>query len=401
MPVLLSCYICPSVDNNPGQNSQSVFSGTGSVWIAICGSLIGIACLYRVIRDRKQYLSKKYMLLPGMLILWVGYLRSGSGSEGYREKALQNLLFAFLQGASICVLYVLFSGGVRWEKARRDYFAWIGFSLGGALLFELFGIYLQAETVVDGVIYRENIYTGWGIHNNLGGMLAMMIPFAFYLATRYRKGWLGTVVGSVFLLGVIMSCSRNAILTGTAIYFVGIVLMLYYARNRKGNTIAALICISIASMAVILFSQQLLRLFSTILSMGFDPNSRDSIYSKGLQLFQKYPVFGGSFFAPPELSPWGWSVNEGFTGFFPARWHNTIVQLLASCGLVGLLCYLPHRIQVIALILRAHNKEKVFIGASIMALLICSLFDCHLFNIGPTLFYSAALAFAENIRKPT
>lgn len=401
VPVLLVCYISPSVGNNPGRIENSVFSGLGGILIASYGTLIGLSCLYRMIRDRQQYLQKKYRLLPGMLILWLGYLLGGIGSDGYLQKAPQHLFFAFLQGASVCVLYVLFSGGIRWENTRRDYFAWVGFCMGGVLFLQILGIYLRPETVVAGVIHRENIYTGWGIHNNLGGMLAMMIPFAFYLATKYRKGWLGTVAGSLYLLGVLLSCSRNAILTGTASYFAGIVLVLYYARNRKGNTLAALCCIGVSAAAVILFNGKLLRLFSDILSMGFDPNSRDSIYAKGMELFYRYPILGGSFFPPPDLAPWGWSLTEAFTEFFPARWHNTFVQLLASCGLLGLAAYLPHRFQTLLLIVKDHTKEKIFIGCSILVLLCCSLFDCHFFNIGPTLFYSTALAFAENTVKPS
>ena len=42
------------------------------------------------------------------------------------------------------------------------------------------------------------------------------------------------------------------------------------------------------------------------------------------------------------------------------------------------------------------SKEKAFLGCSIAALLVCSLFDCHFFNVGPTLFYAMTLAFAEN-----
>ena len=397
-PICVSCYIAPSVGNNPGKNDSSVFSGAGGICILVCGILIAAGFLYRLIRDRKLFLHKRYAFLPGMLLLFAAYLAGGIGSEGYREKALQHLVFALLQGASVIVFYLVLSGGVRWDKTTRDYFPWIGLSLGGVLFAEILWIYLQPGTVIAGVIHRENIYTGWGIHNNLGGMLAMMIPFAFYLATKYRRGWMGTVFGSLFLAGVILTCSRNAILTGGAIYFICIVLMLYYARNRKGNTIAALVCVGVASLGVILFSQQLLQLFSDILTLGFDPNSRDSIYTKGLLLFKKYPVFGGSFFAPPELSPWGWSQSESFTGFFPARWHNTFIQLLASCGIVGLISYLPHRIQVFFLILRKPTKERAFIGCSILVLLICSLFDCHLFNIGPTLFYSVALAFLENLK---
>ena len=394
MPIFLSCYIAPSVANNPGRNEDTVFSGAGGIFLAILGAVLLASCLYRVIRDRKAYAAQTYPLLPGMLILSAAYLLGGIGSLNYAQVAPKNLLFAFLQGAAIWAPYLLFGGGVDWKNVRKDYFAWIGFFAGAALLCQLIWIYIRSDIIVDGVIHRSEIYTGWGIHNNLGAMLAMMIPYAFYLSTKYRKGWLGTVGGSAFLVGVIMSCSRNAMLTGCAIYLMCLILMLYYASNRKANTIAALVCISAVTIAVILFSQQLLLLFSDLLAMGFDPNSRDSIYSHGMQLFLKYPLLGGSFFST-EYQAWSWSTTEAFTGFFPPRWHNTFVQMLASCGIVGMLAYLLHRAQTFCLILRKHNREKNFIACSILALLICSLFDCHFFNLGPTIFYSMALVFAE------
>lgn len=395
MAVFPCCYIAPSARNNPGRNEATIFSGAGGIYVAALGAVIAAVCLYRVIRGRKRYAGRKYHLIWGMLALSGAYLLGGITCLDQIVDVKKNLLFALIQGCSICLPYLLFSGGVDWKRARKDYFAWIGLFIGGALLCELLWVYLTRGVVTNGVINRDLIYTGWGIHNNIGGMLAIMIPFAFYLATKYHKGWLGTVLGSIFLLGVILSCSRNAMLTGAAIYFMGIVLMLYYARNRKGNTIAALTCISIAAVAVILFNEQILRLFSSLLALGFDPNSRDLIYADGLLLFQKYPLFGGSFFSG-EYAPWSWSVNSSFTAFFPGRWHNTYVQILASCGIVGMAAYLLHRLQTLKLVVQNHSKEKTFIGCSILALLICSLFDCHFFNVGPTLFYAIALAFAEN-----
>ena len=395
MPVMVCGYVTPSAVNNPGQNAESVFSGAGGVYVAVMGTIIGVSCLYRVIRDRKCYFAKKYKLLPGMLLLSLAYLAGGIGTPGYWDRFGRNILFAFLQCASLMVLYLLFSGGVDWKNAPREYFGWSGFFLGCVLLGQLLWIYLTGDVVSDGVIDRGRIYTGWGIHNNLGGMLAMMIPFAFYLGTKHRKGWLGPVAGFVFLLGVFLSCSRNAILTGCGIYFVGIVLMLYYAKNRKANTVAVLVCLGAAAALVIVFNQRILRLFSDILSLGFDPNSRDSIYGKGMEMFSRYPVFGCSFFSP-DLTAWDWATLESFSGFIPPRWHNTVVQLLASCGVVGLAAYLFHRVQTVVLLLRTRHKEAVFIGCSVLALLVCSLFDCHFFNIGPTIFYSIALAVAEN-----
>ncbi len=395
MPVFICCYIAPSVSNNPGRNADSVFNGAGGIYMAVLGGVIAAACLYRLFRDRKKYTGRKYRLLRGMLILSAAYLAGGIGIPDYWKNGGNHLLFAFLQGASIWLMYLLFSGGVDWKRAHKGYFGWVGFFLGFVLLLQILWIYLTQNVVENGIICRERIYTGWGIHNNLGAMLVMMIPFAFYLAAKEGRVWLGTVAASLFLAGVVLSSSRNAILTGCAIYFISMVLMLYYGCNPRSSTLAALLCMGIAAVAVILLSPKLLVLFSDILSLGFDPNSRDGMYVQGIEMFLRYPVFGCSFFSP-DLTPWGWATVESFAGFFPPRWHNTLVQLLASCGVVGTLAYCVHRLETAVMLLKQRNVEKSFIGCSVLALLICSLFDCHFFNIGPTIFYAMALAFAEN-----
>ena len=397
-PIVISCYLAPSVANNPGRNEDSIFSPShGGVYLLCLAALFCAALVFHVIRNRKTLFSGKRRLLRGILLLFSAYLLCGIGSDAYPEYLGRNIFFAFLQGCSILLPYWVISAGTNWKNARKDYFAWVGFSTGCLLVIQIAWIYLSGGVIVDGVIDRANIYTGWGIHNNLGGMLATMIPFAFYLATRYRKGWIGTVVGSAFLIGVIMTCSRSSILTGFAIFLVCCVLMLVYARNRKGNGVALVSVIIILTLVLVLFHKQLMHLFSKLLQHGMDPSHRDVIYLEGLKLFLEYPLFGCSFFSP-GYTPWGWSIAEGFAAFFPPRWHNTLVQLLASCGIVGTGAYMLHRIQTLRLFLKNPAKEQVFIGCSVAALLVCSLFDCHMFNIGPVLFYSMALAYAEHIK---
>lgn len=392
MPLFLGCYLAPSAGNNPGRSQTSLFSGAGGIYIICLAALIVAALCFRVIRDRQRFFTGKRPLLGGMLILTIAYALSSIGNPA---SAVKNILFSLVQGASILVPYWLFSGGVDWKKVRKDYFAWIGFSAGGLLVLQILWIYCTGDIVIDGIIQRRHIYTGWGMYNNMGFMLAMMIPFAFYLATKYRRGWIGTVVGSAFLICVLMTCSRSSILLASAAYGVCVFLMLFYARNRRHNTIALITVVTVSVLAVVLFRGHLLRLFSDLLARKLDPSSRDEIYKEGLKLFTQSPVFGNSFYSP-GYQPWDWSTVESFSGIFPPRWHNTLVQLLASCGLVGTCAYALHRVQTVRLFLRDLTREKVFIGCSILVLLGCSLFDCHFFNIGPTLFYSMALAFAEN-----
>ena len=395
IPVIICCYISPSVANNPGRSDQSVFAGGSGIYIGCLATIIFLSVAYRVIRDRKTFFRRKYRFLGGLALLSAAYLISGIGSTGYTENAAKSFFFALLQSAALIIPYFVIAGGIDWTNARKDYLAWTGFCVGGVLVLEILWIYCSSPVIIDGVIDRNEIYTGWGMYNNIGSLLAMMIPFPFYLATKYHKGWIGTVIGSLFLVGVLLTCSRASILCGSGVYFACVILMLYYANNRRSNTLALITFGGIVSFVLLVFNEPLLQLFSSLLDKGLDPSSRDMIYAKGLKLFSKYPVFGGSFFST-EYTAWGWSTAEGFTSIFPPRWHNTFVQLLASCGIVGLGAYLVHRVQTVILLLRKQNKERNFIACSILVLLACSLFDCHFFNIGPVLFYAMALGFAEN-----
>lgn len=390
MPLIPACYITPSAASNPGRNADSVFSGVSGICIALCAVCIALGILLYVLRHRNAFMLRR-KLLVGMAVLAAAYLLGGIGSDADLKK---NLPFALAQGAAVMLPYLLFSGGIRWNSLRKDYLPWVCFCTGGALAVQILGIYITGGVVVDGVIRRDLIYTGWGIHNNLGFLLAMMIPSAFCLAAQYRRGWIGTVAGSVFLIFVFLTCSRSSILGGCLVYALCVFLMLYYAKNRLHNTIALISVVSASVLMLVLFHKPIYLLFSDLLRIGTDPSHRDVIYAEGLKLFAAAPVFGSSFFSP-GYQPWDWANLEGFSSIFPPRWHNTVVQLLASCGITGLAAYGFHRFQTLQLFFSKAGKETRFLGCSVLVLILCSLFDCHFFNIAPALIYSMILAAAE------
>lgn len=400
MPLVMVGYVTPSARNNPGRAADSVFfPGHGGNLIIAYAVILVIAVLYRLIRDRKQYLSQKYGFLWGMIVLAVGYLLSGIGSNAYPAAIWQNLRYALVQIGAIIVPYVLFAGGVKWENARKDYFAWTGLLMGCLILMQEAWAYATGNVVLNGIIERRNLYTGWGMHNNIGGMLAMMIPSVFYLATKYSRGWIGILGGSAILVGIVLTCSRSSILMASFIYIVCLLVMLYRTKNRKKNSLVLGVVIGVILLLCLVCHKQLLKLFSELIKRGTDPSGRDVIYVEGARMFREYPIFGSSFFSP-GYRPWEWSTTD-FSGFLPARWHNTVIQLLVSCGVVGLIAYCVHRYQTIRFFLKDRTPEKNLIGLTILVLILCSLLDCHFFNIGPVLLYSTGLAFAENIHKST
>ena len=392
-PIFGFVYISPAVSSNPGRSGDTVFSGMTLNIVIVIGALVLASFAYRIIRDRKQFFSRSHKLLPGLLVLSVSYLLSGIGSEGYGDLAVKNLIFAASQCVAVLVPYWLMSGGVRWDKTRKDYLAWTGVGIGTLLVCQILRIYYINDVLAGGIIYRDRIYAGWGMYNNIGCMLAMMIPFAFSLGIHYKKGVLGALGGTVFLIGVFLTCSRTSIIFGTLGYVACIGLMLFYAKNRKQRTIASLVVLGAFVLLVVALHKPLFRLFSEVLDDVSELDSRFTIYKNGIKEFLRAPVLGTTFYPGQNLA-WGWATAD-VRDILPDRWHNTVIQLLASTGVVGLLAYGFHRIQTIRMAVKFRGRIKWLMVCSVMILLLCSLLDCHFFNVGPTLFYSVTLAFLE------
>ena len=107
------------------------------------------------------------------------------------------------------------------------------------------------------------------------------------------------------------------------------------------------------------------------------------------------PLVGKGFTAC-ETVQWG---NHSDNPFWPARYHNTYVQILATCGLIGLVAYIYHRVQTVKIVMKDFNHEKLFMAIGILAIILISLIDCHLFNVGPAIIYSGLLLFIEKQNK--
>ena len=402
MPVMILCYVAPSRENNPGRYPQSVFyPQNGGIYLGILLALFAACLVWRLAKDPelggRKFLKAERKLLPSMLFLGASYLLSGIGMAGYFSILGQNLVFAIIQCFAVMGLYWLFTGAVRWDRTPRGYLAWTGLAVGFIVLVQLLENYLSGRIFEDGTINRELIATGWGMHNNVGCMMAMMMPFAFYLAAKSKRGWLFNLLGTVLFLGVVLSCSRGSMLMAGLAYGLCAFLLLKNPESRRQNLKVYLLALAAVTVGVVVLAPKLLNVFRLFISQLGNVSQRDNLLYYGICQFLSEPVFGGSFFPQGSYVPWDWANLEAFSSFFPPRWHNTLVQMLASCGTVGITAYLIHRGQTVKLFWKRRSTEHTFLALSLGVLLCAALLDCHFFNVGPVLFYSMALAFAEKL----
>lgn len=401
MPLFVFCYISPSPKNNPGLSEQSMFYGPIGILMIVIVSIAVLCVLLRIGLDKnigyKKFFTSNRKLLVGMLILALTYFLSGIGRDHYKELFTNNIVFVLLQIISIVALYFVFTATVNWKKAKKDYFAWLGTIMGLTVCLQVAYLFLTNGVLQNGAINKGQLVTGWGMSNNVGALIALSIPFAFYLVCTKKHSYFYFILSVFLLVGLISTCSRASILCGCGIYVLSFIVTAIKTKNKKEFWIFSSVFFVLALSILFIFKDSVIKLFSYVPNM-LDDNGRFPIYEQGWKNFLSNPIFGRGFtFYKTDYQPYAFSTLKDFNSFFPPRWHNTVIQILSSCGIVGMIGYLIHRWQTIVLFFKKPSLEKTFIGFSILTLLLMSLLDCHFFNLGPTLFYSMALAFAEKI----
>lgn len=411
MPLFIFCYVTPSKNNNPGLTNDSVFYGKSGVFLLAFVLTVVFLIFVRIANDRnmgfKKLFFKKRFMTFGMLLLGAAYMLSGIRWERYGEFAQKNLVFAALQFLSVFLLYFIFGATVDWHRFKVNYFVCIGIAAGLLVSYELLWVYANCGVITDGVINRTLIGTGWGITNNIGAIITLSIPFPFYFATKklFPAPWI--LIGCALFAASILSCSRGSIVCAVLIFGISYLAMLVKARNKFGAYFTTAVCFIAVVVIAILNFEELKRLFETIPSiyeitdgnLEFNDSDRLKMYKSGIKAFLDEPIFGKTFF-PTDFDVYDAATLDSFSSFFPPRWHNTIVQILASCGAVGICAYAIHRLSTVIVLVKRRSLVNLTLGLSMLALLLMSLLDCHFFNIGPTLFYSPMLAVIEFGRDP-
>lgn len=394
-PIAVFMYLTPSAENNPFIHSDSFFfPGKGpALWLVV--ALIVVFLIFFFLRvgtdfGFARFFRGKRKLLSGFLLLGAAFL---SGGIGYEKYDWRNIYYSLLLFLALFLLYFILTAAVRWEDVPKDYFAWLGLTVGFTVVIQLINVFIiHSDNIFGGepgVIVRNYIYTGWGTYTSMSVVMLICMPCAFYLAAVKKHGYVFNILGNALYLAIFASNGRGSVLMGAVIYVLCAIGVLARKKNRRGNLIVYAVVLALAVAVLIVLREKVGKILESVLALG--DSNRINLFKDGLSRFRLFPLFGEGFYACPT-DDWN---NLGGAAFIPAFWHNTLIQMLAACGLIGLAAYLFHRLQTLLLFFRQPELSKTFIGFSVLGILLTCLLDCHIFNIGVTLIYSAALAFAE------
>ena len=238
---------------------------------------------------------------------------------------------------------------------------------------------------------KDILVAGWGMSNNVGGMLGMLFPASFYLAVKSKRGgWAFYVLAFVFFGGVCLTLSRtSALISGIILVAAAIYLSIVKSPVRKFARIFNCAVVVVGIIMLIVLWDFIYKLLAVYFERGFDDSGRLEIWANGIRNFFKQPFLGVGFYEPLENS---YNIENWV---FPDMYHNIFIQLLSSCGIFGLLAYLVHILQVAFAVKKRPSAESLFYIVILVGIFGMSLLDNHIFHVFPAMVYSVFLLLSE------
>ena len=220
----------------------------------------------------------------------------------------------------------------------------------------------------------------------MGCMLTMLLPIHFYLAAFSKKfSFVFYLTGVISYIAIVLSLSRSSLLVSTILIFASVIYVCFYGKNKISNRIITVFFIIVGITGIVILWDKIQNILNDYIVRGLSDNGRFNIYIDGLVKYLQYPVFGTGFFS--------YSIHQ--SGWLPFGFHNTIIQMLASCGTVGIVAYLYHRFKTVQICYKKKSARNFPLYLSIAGLVLTSLLDVHFFNIYPAFYYSLILLTIE------
>lgn len=402
VPPLAMTYSSVSLKSNNTRFDTTIVGGANKIHLIVIVAIIFVFVLTRLvfnlIKDKESRI--KPALLTGYVVLGACYLLGGFLSPYYKKDTVLYGLVAFL---SVSGCYFLLLYLIKWKKVPKDYYAWVMTVYGLVVAFEVFFIVIKIKTGYEEYMsWHDQIFTGWGMRNNIAGQIVLCVAAPVYLAIKNKKfSAIFLILPFIMLFGALLTNSRGGSLFSALIIAGALVIFfLKTQKNQKYQCLGVLGGVLLVSLVVFLIKRQeitelLVRFFDKkpdISDVNDFSQNRDIVWHHGFMHFIERPLFGVGFYQCADYR----FINFS-TSFVPARYHSIYIQFLASTGIFGLAAYFYHRYQTLRITFKQPSLEKTFIYLSVAGLIICSIIDNNFFNLGPGLNYCIALAFIEGL----
>ena len=370
--------------------SDFMFSGWRRPVSVIIVVLVGLSFLSFFIRKGiyKRITPKKTPLILPIIAFSASLMLNGVFSSDWTYK---NLIFAFLNTIVYFFFFLIVYHGFSENEKADDlvkYFSYISLLMAAVIIIEMAHLFVTADNIfIDGSIVKESVALGWGIWNVMGTSLAVLIPVLFLGVEKCKYPWLYFTFAILTYIFAVLTMSRNALVFATLAFCACVIIFSFCGKNKKVFRVISCVGILAVFLFSVLFFGRIKVMLGDYFDRGFSDNGRYDLWRLAIDTFLAHPLFGNGFY--------GFFTDAVFEfGNVPRMAHNTVLQILSSMGIFGILAYLWYRVESARVFFRRPNFSKTMLGISILVFLLGGLLDNFVFNIHPPLYYTVALAIA-------
>ena len=400
IPNFLLMNLLISAQHNPLQygdlEGSDYFSRLENIIpIAVIVILLVIAVFTRIFFSVKAGKPRPSLTFWSLCALAFAFLCNGIGSKYY---VVNNFVYSALLAFTFLAVYAVTALNTRISEDNIAVIGWGFIAFSAVIVIELLIKYATSfnQIYYDGYIHKNAVILGWGVWNNIGAFLSISIPPVCLLASKSKRGYLFLIYATLLVACAFLTGSRQAMIGSAFAYGICAIALIIKSKTRLVNIIIIGV-IALALIIVVAVKWNKIYEILVVLSKdafsddgSFTGNGRIRLIKTSLEYFKQYPVFGSGFFIQLDLFELVGIKNT----LLPSFAHNTIAEIMATCGVLGLLAYIFHRVATCIGFFRKPSYNKFYIAASILTLLLICLLDNYIFYLLPTMVYASMLKFA-------
>lgn len=307
--------------------------------ISIVGGMI-----IHLIRFKVKFVKGKMFI--GVIIMFIAMLLS---SINAKELSIYYWFYASI-GLLYALVYLFYVNTL--DGNHISYLMKMMLILGILVSLETLIFYLKVDDVVYAVEHKL-INLGWGISNYVATYLIMFISITFYFIRNGKYGYLWIPISIFQIIMLFFTISRGGIVAFAGLFPILIFITLY--KSHRWWKMLLLIVVSFIIYALIIWAgfNLVSALFERFKVLLLDDTGRIEIWIDAFAKFKEHPLFGAGIFA-----------REGTRDY--NMYHNTILHVLATMGIVGVISLLIQLYQQFKITLGHLKIENIYLAAALL-----------------------------------
>lgn len=297
------------------------------VYYIICISAAFLGIIYFVIK--KVCFEKKHVTKGKMFWAWivsmVAFMLGGViGHFNY-------LATLVIIGTGLLVYFFYFLA-VNFTSGLKERLAYT-FIVGGILIFleYAFLIICEGGNIFDAIVSRGFIFIGAEGINTVAIFYCLAIISCFVIGIGNKFDYLYFLLSVIFEGLLFLTYSRWMILISILVIVPLVVIAIIKSKKKLNFLWVTLGLLGFVAIMIVIFRDKAISIVTHLFDKNKKgSNGRGSLWPWCIDRFKEYPIFGYGFVAD-ELVP---AVRE-YSAIILA--HNTILQWITSCGIVGTL----------------------------------------------------------------